>query len=180
MVSPTSPTGNINGCLAGWNGDFSGNPSPGIANGLVTNGQLWIGSTTANANGTFINVGTLTPGPGVTITNGPGSITIGATGAAFAYTNVNHAASPYTVLAGDDYISVDCSGGVVTLLFPNAPTANRTWIIKDRTGNAAASNISITTVGGTVTIDGSTTYKIVTNYGSVQMLANATPTYEVY
>lgn len=101
-------------------------------------------------------------------------------GTAITYTNVNHAASPYTVLAADEYISVDCSGGVVTLKFPNAPTALRNWIIKDRTGSSSTSNISITTVGGSVTIDGQTTYTIDSNYAAIQLLANATPTYEVY
>jgi len=99
---------------------------------------------------------------------------------AFNYTNVNHAASPYTVLAADYYISVDCSGGVVTLKFPDAPTANREWIIKDRTGSASTSNISITTVTGTVTFDGQTTYTMDSNYSAINLLANATPTYEVY
>ena len=99
---------------------------------------------------------------------------------AFNYTNVNHAASPYTVLAADYYISVDCSAGVVTLKFPDAPTANREWIVKDRTGSASTSNISITTVTGSVTIDGQTTYTIDSNYAAVNLLANGVPTYEVY
>lgn len=99
---------------------------------------------------------------------------------AINYTNVNHAASPYTVLATDQYISVDTSAGAVTLLFPNAPTAKRQWVIKDRLGNAGANNITITTVGGAVTIDGVTSYLINNNYGAVQMLANATTSYEIY
>ena len=146
-----------------------------VLTALASNGQIIIGS----GSGAPI-AATLTAGNGITITNAANSITIAANDAAFAYTNVNHAASPYTVLAGDEYISVDCSGGVVSLLFPNAPSANRTWIIKDRTGSASTNNISITTVGGSVTIDGQTTYKITSNYGAVNMLANATPTYEIY
>lgn len=156
------------------NVDFSGSLNPQAQ--VLLNGQLLIGSSVAPN----IRVNTLTAGAGISITNGNGSISIAATGAAFAYTNVTHAQSPYTVLAGDEYISVDCSGGVVSLLFPNAPTANRTWVVKDRTGSASTSNISITTVGGAVTIDGQTTYKITSNYGSVNLLANTTPTYEVY
>lgn len=142
---------------------------------LAFNGQLIIGSSS----GAPI-AATLTAGPGITITNAANSITIAANDSAFAYTNVTHAQSPYTVLAGDEYISVDCSGGVVSLLFPNAPTALRTWVVKDRTGNASINHISITTVGGIVTIDGQTTYTLSGNYGAVQMLANSTPTYEVY
>jgi hypothetical protein len=87
--------------------------------------------------------------------------------------------SPYTVLSTDYYISVDSSGGAVTLRFPNAPTVNQTWTVKDRTGNASANNISVTTVGGAVTIDGATTYTIISNYGSINLINNAT-SYEVY
>ena len=105
---------------------------------------------------------------------------VSATSTTPNYTNVNHAASPYTVLSTDQYISVDCSAGTVSLLFPNAPTYKRQWIIKDRTGNASTNNISVTTVGGTVTIDGQTTYTIDSNYAAIQLLANATPTYEVF
>lgn len=44
------------------NGDFTAadNQNVSESNGLVTNGQLWIGSTALNAGGTHINVGTLT------------------------------------------------------------------------------------------------------------------------
>lgn len=94
------------------------------------------------------------------------------------YTNVS--TSPYTVLSTDQYLSVDTSSIPITLNFPNAPTFKREWVIKDRTGNAAANNITITTPGGTVTFDGSTTYLINSNYGSVNLIANATPTYEVF
>jgi hypothetical protein len=94
-------------------------------------------------------------------------------------TTVNHAASPYTVLATDNYIAVDCSAGVVTLNFPNAPTTNRIWVVKDKTGSAATNNISITTPGGTVTIDGSTTYKLVANYTAISLLFDGT-NYEIY
>jgi hypothetical protein len=99
---------------------------------------------------------------------------------ALNYTNVTHAQSPYTILSADYYISVDCSLGPVELLFPNAPTFKEQWIIKDRTGSAATNNITLTTPGGTVTFDGLTTYTMNSNYESIQMIANATPTYEVY
>lgn len=119
-------------------------------------------------------------GTGVNTVGSGNTITINAIGVAFNYTNVTHAMSPYTVLTSDHYISVDCSGGVVTLDFPNSPTFKQVWIVKDRTGNASANHITLTTPGGTVTIDGSTSYVITSNYGAVNILANATPTYEVY
>ncbi len=148
---------------------------PGWSSSL-TNGQLVIGSAGATP-----VTATLTAGAGVNIVNGAGSITISAsTGSTLNYKNVNHAASPYTVLVTDQYLSVDCSGGTVSLLFPNVPNAAQYWIVKDRTGSASTNNISITTVGGSVTIDGQTTYKITSNYGSIEILGNSQPTYEVF
>ena len=66
------------------------------------------------------------------------------------------------------------------LNFPNAPTFKQQWIVKDRLGNAATSNITLTTPGGTVTFDGLTTYTMNSNYQAVNLLANSTPTYEIF
>jgi hypothetical protein len=135
------------------------------------------------------NTGTATPMAGnlnVFGTNGintagsGNTITISGIGIAFNYTNVTHAESPYTILSTDYYISVDCSGGAVQLNFPNAPTFKQLWIVKDRTGSAATSNITLTTPGGAVTFDGLTTYTMNSNYQAINLLANSAPTYEVY
>ncbi len=98
---------------------------------------------------------------------------------AFTYVSISIADSPYTALSTDDYISCDTSGGAITIRLPNAPTANKRYYIKDRTGNATVNNISVTTVGGAVTIDGLTTYLIAGNHGSISVLFNST-SYEVY
>lgn len=47
---------------------------------MTTDGQLWIGSTT----GRHVRLGSLTPGVGVAITNGPGTITIALSGSGTA------------------------------------------------------------------------------------------------
>lgn len=91
----------------------------------------------------------------------------------------NHAASPYTAIATDYYIGVDTSGGTVTIRLPNAPITNRTFVIKDSTGHAAASNISVTTPGGSVTFDGQTTYTMNANYQAINVRFNGT-NYEVF
>lgn len=114
----------------------------------------------------------------VTGTTGPNTVTISATGiTTLTYTNVN--TSPYVVLTTDEYLSVDCSSIPITLEFPNAATLSRAWIVKDRTGNAATNNITVTTVGGSVNIDGATSFTINTAYESINIIGNAT-TYEVY
>lgn len=97
----------------------------------------------------------------------------------FAYTQINHASSPYTVLTTDYYISADPTAGVITILLPNAPTLYREFVIKDRTGTASANNISVSTVGGSVTIDGQTTYTLVSNFAAIQLLYNGT-NYEIF
>lgn len=105
---------------------------------------------------------------------------VSALGFSYAYTNVSHTASPYTVLSTDYYISVDCSGGAVTLNFPNAPVFKQEWIVKDRTGSASTNAITLTTPGGSVPFDGTNSYTMVGNYDAVNIIANTTPAYEVF
>lgn len=93
--------GTKNDVLVGKNADFSQVNAPNAtsseANGLVTNGELWIGSTATNAGGTHINVGTLTS-PDGSITFGYSSPNI--TGV------VNSGPNPAATLSFvDDFIS---------------------------------------------------------------------------
>ena len=74
-----------NDVVVAKNGDFSQAGAPNAtsseSNGLITNGQLWIGSTATNAGGTHINVGTLTsPDGSVTIGYSSPNITLTASG----------------------------------------------------------------------------------------------------
>ena len=141
--------------------------------GAATSGYLPIGSTGADP-----VLAPLTPGTGISITNGAGSITIAATGTTnLTYTNVN--TSPYVVLSTDEYLSVDCSSIAITLEFPNAATSGRAYIIKDRTGSAATHNITLQSVSGAVNIDGATTFVMNTNYESANLMGNGT-TFEVW
>ena len=94
------------------------------------------------------------------------------------YTPVDSLASPYTVLTTDYYIGCDPTGGVISLLFPDAPTIGRTFIIKDSTGKAGIHNITVTTVTGTDLFDGSTSYILNLPYQSITIVFNGTG-YEV-
>lgn len=87
--------------------------------------------------------------------------------------------TPYVVLSTDYFISMDSTGAIKTVHLPDAPTTNRVFVVKDFAGTAAAFNITITTVGGVVLIDGAASYVMTTNYQSVQLLFNGT-SYEVY
>jgi hypothetical protein len=80
----------------------------------------------------------------------------------------------YTVLVTDFIVSVTDTSAVRTISLPNAPTTNQFFVIKDESGAASVNNISITTVGGTITLDGLTTQKIISNYGSISFYFNGT------
>lgn len=121
---------------------------------------------------------TLTAGTNISITPGAGVITIAAT-ADLERNYTSTSALTYTVLAADEYIGVDCSANVVEIDLPNAPSTGRVYTVKDSTGSAAAFNITVTTVGGVVTIDGATTYVMNTAYQAVNLIFNGTA-YEIY
>ena len=71
------------------------------------------------------------------------------------------------------------TAGVITILLPNAPATGRVFTVKDKVGLAGTSNITVTTVGGAVTIDGATTFVMNTNYQSADFIFNGT-SYEIY
>lgn len=160
-----------NGLIYGQGGAGSNLGSLGEA----SNGQLPIGST-----GNPPVLATLTAGSNISIANGAGSITISANGGGvLAITSLNDTDSPYTVLDADEYLSCDVSSGILSIELPNAPTTGRVIRIKDSGGDANTNNISVTTAGGVVTIDGATTYTINADYQSISVIFNGT-SYEVF
>lgn len=95
------------------------------------------------------------------------------------YTNVTNAMSPYTVTDTDYFLSVDASGGAVTINLPDAPTAGRQFIVKDRLGQAGSSNITIKSLSGVTTIDQQPDYVFVDNFESLECLYH-TANYEIF
>ncbi|MFI5332581.1 MAG: hypothetical protein ACHQVS_00600 [Candidatus Babeliales bacterium] len=109
---------------------------------------------------------------------GTSTLTISTTGTTFLhYTAVN--TSPYVVLLTDEYLGVDSSGGAITIELPNAPATGQVWVIKDTTGSAVAHNITVTTVGGVVNIDGATSYVMNTVHTSIEVIFNGSA-YEIF
>jgi len=175
VVSTAANTISLEIQYAGSNAGSSATNDYGVSqfnsnNFNVSSGFVSSLPITINTTGTISGGGTVNLGGTITLTGSPSTLN---------YTNVNHASSPYTVISTDQYISVDCSAGTVSLLFPNTTTSYKTWIVKDRIGSSSTYNISITTVGGGDDIDGETTYLMASNFSSIQLLFNGT-NYEVY
>jgi hypothetical protein len=147
----------------------------------VITGSTFVQTLTGSTSGGAISPSSgninITAGNGVTVIGSAHTLTIQSTGANSTYTNVN--TTPYVVLSTDVYLSVDSSGGAITIQLPNAATLSRTLDIKDRTGSAATHNITVTTVGGAVNIDGATSFVMNTAYQSISVIGNAS-TYEVF
>lgn len=109
----------------------------------------------------------------VTVSGNPGANTLTIT-TLNTYTYTQVAASPYVTLVTDQFIGVDCTVIPITIELPNAPSAGRSYAIKDIFGNAAVNNITVTTVGGVVLIDGGANFVMNTNYESIQVLFTGT------
>lgn len=101
-------------------------------------------------------------------------------GTGFTFTQITDVDSPYTVLPSDQFIEVYPGTTPITVLLPDSPAAGRIIVIKDAQGTSATYNITVTTVGGSVFIDGSTSIVLNTAYQSVTVTMNAFNKYLVY
>jgi hypothetical protein len=157
----------------------------GAGNGQLTTAYICgidgvnVGSTAniVTEVGNQLGTAVLTAGKGIVITPTANVITVASSGIFFTYIDVT--TSPYVVLTDDVYLSVDTSGGPITIQFPNSALSGEPYIVKDRTGNAATNNITVTTVGGSVTIDGVTSFVMDSAYQSISIVGNGS-TYEIY
>jgi len=110
---------------------------------------------------------------GITTSAAGSTVTITA-GASLNYTVVNVSTSPYVALSTDQVISVDSTGGARTVQLPNAPATGRWFTVKDSAGTAGTNNITVTTVGGVVLLDGAATFVMNSAYQSATVIFNGT------
>lgn len=151
------------------NADFSiaGSQKGSSANGLLTNGQMWIGTTATNAGGTHINVGTLTSpdssltvgysSPNITLQVAGGTTTgktiTGNTGGALAPTAGNWnilgpnsaitGYSPYTTGSGST-LTCNMPGTVKWVVNPTSGLGTHTTIADAITAASSGDDIFIT------------------------------------
>lgn len=139
----------------------------------ATDGQIPIGSTGADP-----VIANITAGTNITITNGPGSITIASSSSPILnYILVN---TNYVATTSNLFISCDVSAGAITITLPAAPATGEYWIVKDKEGVCDQAGKAITvTVGGGVNIDGAPSYIINLAFGAAQFIFNGT-SYEVF
>jgi hypothetical protein len=114
----------------------------------------------------------ITAGTGLSVTPGANTITLATNGiSVLNYTAVS-SPTPYEVLSTDSIIGADSSSNVVVIQLPNTTTTGRCFTVKDAVGSANANSIVVTTVGGVVNIDGSTSVTLNTDWDSVQVMFN--------
>lgn len=184
----TSTTGNIVASAGNINatlGSMSANTTVTAGTTLIGGTGLTISAFTAGAI-VSSNTGIFSSIPGTTgqvlTSNGAGvapSFQAASSAPSTTITYVQTATTPYVALSTDIFIGIDSSGGARQVNLPNAPATGRIFAVKDYTGSAATNNITVTTVGGVVLIDGAATYVLNTNYQSIQLIFNGT-SYEVF
>ena len=150
-----------------------GNPGTNTLT-VDTDGTLATTYTTDSGNATpAADVINILGGTNVTTSGAGSTVTITATGSLIVdVTALDTTDTPYTVLSTDYYLSCDVSAGVLTIDLFDAPATGRVIIIKDSGGDAAANNITVTTTGGAVSIDGSLTFVMNTAFQASSFLFN--------
>lgn len=79
---------------------------------------------------------------------------------------------PYNIKPQDRVVLVDTIGSATIVNLTATPTLGLRHTIKDQEGQAGTN--AITVVGGSITIDGLTSYTINVNYGSIDLVYNGT------
>lgn len=169
-----APNANITFANANITGNLTANGNlvvtnvvPSVGLGLALSNVI-TGGTTASFSITNTGVLSLIAGPGISISNGTGNITISATGADLIA--VIGVTTNYTATANDEYIGVS-SASAVTITLPTG-IPGRVYTIKDEFGQGSGKITIQPQVGEK--IDGKNSYVISVPYQSVSVVFRGT------
>ncbi len=140
-LSGTKVSGNISGNSANVTGTVAVT-NGGTGQTTYTDGQLLIGNSTGNT----LAKATLTAGSNISITNGPGTITIASTGGGSSPWTVK--TSNYTAVAGDKLLTSP-SAGSFTITLPATPSTGDSVIIADA-NDWSTTNVIVARNGSTI------------------------------
>lgn len=187
LVNPTSGNINIDSVANQVSLTTTGSTiNIGLSSSMIAPGTLQItnGLTLSTGEGALISssggvVSSIIGTPGYVLTANSGSPpSFQALPSAAPLTITPVSTASYTVLSTDQFLAVNTSALEITILLPNTTTTGRIIYVKDSSGNASANDITVTTVGGTVTIDNSTSVLISTNFECLTVIFDGT-NYEV-
>lgn len=158
-LADVSINSSANPCIAGAGAGTLTLGSVTFLNNSATAGTLTLAYGTASA-GTLKSTGLITWSGGQVV----------------PVTNVNHAATPYALLATDLFVAVDPTAGVVTVTLPASPTTGRHITVYDATGQAGANTITVDGNGKNISAAGTSasTKTLTTAYSSLNLWYNGT------
>lgn len=137
------------------NADFTtvDNQNVSASNGLITNGQMWIGSTVVNAGGTHIKVGT--------ITSPDNTLTIG-----YSSPNITASVTPTLVYGRVENIGINYAAGTGTF---TVRSANGSAL---SSGNSGFITLASKTAGNLVRIAVTANQSFIDDNGASQIIGN--------
>ena len=166
-ASITFAEANITGNLTAGGNLVVTSVVPSVGLGLALSNVV-TGGTEASFSITNTGVLSLIAGPGISISNGTGNVTISAIGADLIA--VYGTTTSYTATANDEYIGVS-SASAVTITLPTG-IPGRVYTIKDEFGQGSG-KITIQPSGGQM-LDGKANYVISIPYQSVSVVFRST------
>lgn len=145
------------------------------ATAITVNAGTGAVALASNATDHATSVGSATGASATTINGGTSGITLNS-GVLCKVTSVATAASPYSVLGTDYFITTNSTGGALTITLPGTPVTGRTIVVYDGVGQGAANNVTIDGNGNNIAAGGTSaaTKLINTAYESYILTYNGT------